>query len=36
LSRPQQAALPAVVTPQLWKLPALTLVKVSAGGFDWL
>jgi hypothetical protein len=32
---PQQATLPSVFTPQLWKPPALTLVKLASGGVVW-
>ena len=32
---PQQAAVPSVRSPQLWRPPAETAVKVPAGGEDW-
>ena len=32
---PQQATVPFVLTPQVWRPPALTAVKVPAGGVAW-
>ena len=32
---PQQATVPFVRTPQVWSAPALTAVKVPAGGVAW-
>jgi hypothetical protein len=35
LFQPQQAMLPSVLTPQAWYSPALTEVKLPAGGVAW-
>ena len=35
LLSPQQTAVPFVLIPQVWSAPALTVVKVPAGGVAW-
>ena len=35
LLSPQQTAVPFVLIPQVWRPPALTVVKVPAGGVAW-
>ena len=34
-SLPQHSTMPAVVTPQLWAVPALTVSKLPDGELDW-